>query len=122
MTSSRSISDFSGCFSHKPNSQKNKLDRTNGQSRRDGMSIETAYSPSPKPRRGDMYRLKIVQTLVMHIDAIEIFRGYMESGIVTDTKNDKSQQPAKKILGTTVYLKMEYPEKYIGETPVRNPI
>lgn len=45
------------------------------------MSIETAYPPSPKPRRGDMYRLKIVQTLVMPIDAIEIFRGYMESGI-----------------------------------------
>ena len=29
------------------------------------MSIETeTYLPSPKPRRGDMYRLKIVQTIV----------------------------------------------------------
>ena len=82
------------------------------------MSIETAYPPSPKPRRGDMYRLKIVQTLVMHIDAIEIFRGYMESGIVTDTKNDKSQQLAEEIRGTTVYLEIESPGRILEGTVV----
>ena len=125
MTGFQSISDFFECFSHKPNSQKNKLDRTNDQSRRVyllgyffNMSIETAYLPSPKPRRGDMYRLKIAQTLVMHIDAIEIFGVYMENGIVTDTKNDKNRQPAEEIRGTTVRLEMESPARYLGETPV----
>ena len=54
-----------------------------------------------------MYRLKIVQTLVMPIDAIEIFRVYMESGIVPDTKNDKSQQPTEEIVGTVVYIETE---------------
>ena len=54
ITCFQSFSDFSQSFSQKRNSQKNKLDCTNGQSRRDEMSIEMAYLPSPKPRRGDM--------------------------------------------------------------------
>ncbi|RKU31939.1 hypothetical protein C6499_03900 [Candidatus Poribacteria bacterium] len=72
MTGSQDISDFSECFSHKSNLEKNKIDCTNGQSRRDEMSIETAYLPSPKPRRGDTYRLKIVQTLVQNTELSSI--------------------------------------------------
>lgn len=49
------ISDFSESSLHKRNSQKNKHRWTKKQSRRDEMSIETAYLPSPKPRRGEMF-------------------------------------------------------------------
>ena len=48
------ISDFSQSSLHKRNSQKNKRNCIKSQSRRDEMSIETVYLPSPKPRRGEM--------------------------------------------------------------------
>ncbi len=48
------ISGFSESFSHKRNSTKINSAAPIGQSRRDEMSIETAYPPSPKPRKGGM--------------------------------------------------------------------
>ncbi|MCG9132383.1 tetratricopeptide repeat protein [Candidatus Poribacteria bacterium] len=37
---------------------------------------------------------------------------------MADTKSGTSPQPTKEIIGTTVHLEMESPERYIGETPV----
>lgn len=42
-----------------------------------------------------------------------------ESSVMADKQNEKVQQPTTEILGTTVYLEMESPARYLGETPVR---
>ena len=42
----------------------------------------------------------------------------MESGVVTDTKSDKSQQPAEEIRGTIVYLEIESPGRILEGTVV----
>ena len=55
---------FSTGFTHLRNSQKNMLVCRNQLPQRGEMSIETADSPRPKPQRGEMWILKIVQSLV----------------------------------------------------------
>ena len=40
----------------------------------------------------------------------------MEICMVPDTKNDKNQQPAEEIRGTTLLLEMEYADESIGSS------
>lgn len=64
MPDSQNISEFSESFSHKRNSQKNKIGCAKRQPQRGEMFIEIR-PPRHKPQRGEMFIvLKIVQSLV----------------------------------------------------------
>ena len=64
-------SNFSQCFKHKPNLEKNKRRCTHTQPRRDDISVEPWFSKSAKPRTGGIcIKIKIVQSLVFSMKSL----------------------------------------------------